>query len=814
MRHVRQRRCVGSADASEAPTHRDHTVCVDTDECKDPTHNTGNNHGGSIPWTAWDGTTEIQYNDNTAYVYLTDDVTWDSLPQYTYSCLNVAENYTLYLCLNGHNLTAQYNNAQQIIYVSGTLILSDCRGTGTIAHGTGENMLGVGVKVTSGGTFKMYGGTISDNESTTSNDLHYGGGVHVRGTDGTFEMYRGTITRNNASGTCSGGGVGIRGGKFIMHDGNITGNMAASTNNVNGGGGVYVISSGTFEMTNGTIGGNQANGSGGGVYFRGGSSSLPSLTISGSAKIENNLAAGNGGVYVDGVTFNVSGGISIAGNKGGCTADANGDLTGGKDSNVYLTSNTNGTRYITVAGELTGAPIGVTTEAIPDSSNCVPIATGNQNVVDPGKFKYENSSTISISPVNGVGTTVNLVVCVHQWDTDNWETDNSNHWHKCLICGGKDKEIAHVYDREVAKEAYFKSAANCQSGTIYYKSCVCGKKGTETDTFPSGAVDPNTHTGFQSGWQSDDTNHWKVYSCCQAEAEKAAHSGGEATCTAQAECEVCGQPYGNVLGHDWADAICTDPKTCKRDGCGATDGEALGHEWGRWVVTKPATEDAAGRETRVCRRDSSHLETRCIPKLTPADDGCSMGDDCPLTGYGDLTPTAWYHDGVHYCIENGLMQGVSTGEFQPGGPATRALLVMILWRLEGRPEAAGTSSFSDVADGAWYAEAVRWAAENGVVKGYDNGCFGPNDTVTREQMVTILYRYAQYKGRDVSAGEGTEFQGFTDAAEVSGYAEPAMRWACGAELMTGIAQDGGMALMPKDTTTRAQVATLMLRFLK
>lgn len=128
--------------------------------------------------------------------------------------------------------------------------------------------------------------------------------------------------------------------------------------------------------------------------------------------------------------------------------------------------------------------------------------------------------------------------------------------------------------------------------------------------------------------------------------------------------------------------------------------------------------------------------------------------------------------------------------------------------------AAGTSSFSDVADGAWYAEAVRWAAENGVVKGYDNGCFGPNDTVTREQMVTILYRYAQYKGRDVSAGEGTEFQGFTDAAEVSGYAEPAMRWACGAELMTGIAQDGGMALMPKDTTTRAQVATLMLRFLK
>ncbi len=299
-----------------------------------------------------------------------------------------------------------------------------------------------------------------------------------------------------------------------------------------------------------------------------------------------------------------------------------------------------------------------------------------------------------------------------------------------------------------------------------------------------------------------------------AGAETADCSGGEATCTKKAVCDDCGESYGSALDHDWADATCTDPKTCKRDGCGVTEGDPLGHEWGRWVVTKPATEDAAGRESRVCRRDSSHIEIRRIPKLTPADDGCSMGSDCPLTGYGDLTPTAWYHDGVHYCIENGLMQGVSTTEFQPDGPATRAQLVTILWRLEGSPEAAGTFRFSDVADGAWYAQAVRWAAENGVVKGYDNGCFGPNGTVTREQMVTVLYRYAQYKGRDVSGGEGEDLQGFTDASSVSGYAEAAMRWACGTELMTGIAQDGGTALMPKDTTIRAQVATLILRFLK
>ena len=121
-------------------------------------------------------------------------------------------------------------------------------------------------------------------------------------------------------------------------------------------------------------------------------------------------------------------------------------------------------------------------------------------------------------------------------------------------------------------------------------------------------------------------------------------------------------------------------------------------------------------------------------------------------------------------------------------------------------------SFGDAADGAWYAKAVRWAAGSGVVKGYDSEHFGPDDAVTREQMVTILYRYAQYKGYDVSVGEDTNILSFADAMTVSEYAIPAMQWACGSSMVNGIAQDGGMLLAPKDTTTRAQVATLMMRF--
>lgn len=191
---------------------------------------------------------------------------------------------------------------------------------------------------------------------------------------------------------------------------------------------------------------------------------------------------------------------------------------------------------------------------------------------------------------------------------------------------------------------------------------------------------------------------------------------------------------------------------------------------------------------------------------------CAKDDSCPLGAFGDLTATAWYHDGVHYCIENGLMRGVSGGKFLPDGSTTRAQLVTILWRLEGSPETTGAVRFGDTAGGAWYTEAVRWTAGCGVVKGYDNGCFGPNDAVTREQMAAILYRYAQHKGYDVSAGNDTNILSFDDAFAVSEYAIPAMQWACGSGLMTGTRRDGGMALAPRDTTTRAQTATLLMRF--
>ena len=191
---------------------------------------------------------------------------------------------------------------------------------------------------------------------------------------------------------------------------------------------------------------------------------------------------------------------------------------------------------------------------------------------------------------------------------------------------------------------------------------------------------------------------------------------------------------------------------------------------------------------------------------------CRRDDACPIWPFADAAPTAWYHDGVHYCIEKGLMHGISADKFLPDGSVTRAQLAAILWRLVGNPAPVSTAGFSDVADGAWYAGAVRWAADSGVVRGYADGRFRPNDAVTREQMAALLYRFAEYKGYDVSIGVDTDILRFTDGAAVGGYAVPAMRWACGSGLMTGTQRDGGMALAPKDTTTRAQTATLLTRF--
>ena len=185
---------------------------------------------------------------------------------------------------------------------------------------------------------------------------------------------------------------------------------------------------------------------------------------------------------------------------------------------------------------------------------------------------------------------------------------------------------------------------------------------------------------------------------------------------------------------------------------------------------------------------------------------------CPMYGYTDLNMSLWYHDGIHYCIEHDLMEGIGNNQFNPNGTTTRAMIVTILWRLEGKPVVNYAMDFEDVESGKWYTEAIRWAASEKIVEGYGNGKFGTTDAITREQMVTIMFRYAQYKGYDVSVGESTNILSYDDAFDVAEWAIPAMQWACGSGMIQGIADGNAMNLAPQGNATRAQSAAILQRF--
>ncbi|MBQ3287411.1 MAG: S-layer homology domain-containing protein [Firmicutes bacterium] len=178
-------------------------------------------------------------------------------------------------------------------------------------------------------------------------------------------------------------------------------------------------------------------------------------------------------------------------------------------------------------------------------------------------------------------------------------------------------------------------------------------------------------------------------------------------------------------------------------------------------------------------------------------------------GFSDVGPNDWFYDEVLYAVDNGLMNGVGGGKFAPNDPTTRAMIVTILYRLEGSPAVSEAAPFSDVAAGQWYADAVAWASANDIVKGFPDGTFKPDELITREQFVTILYRYAQFKGYDVSVGEDTNILSFNDALEVSDWANAAVCWAVGAGLMQGDDQGN---LNPQAPASRAEAAALFQRF--
>lgn len=174
----------------------------------------------------------------------------------------------------------------------------------------------------------------------------------------------------------------------------------------------------------------------------------------------------------------------------------------------------------------------------------------------------------------------------------------------------------------------------------------------------------------------------------------------------------------------------------------------------------------------------------------------------------DVDKTSWYIDAVHYVYDRSLMIGTDTDRFSPNGVTSRAMIATVLWRMAGSPVVFDALSFADVADGTWYTEAVRWASAAGIVDGYGDGAFGPDDAVTREQLAAMLYRYAQFRDYDVSVGEYANILSYSDAQNVSEWALSAMQWACGAGIVNGCASQ----LNPQNDATRVEIAAMLMRF--
>ena len=228
------------------------------------------------------------------------------------------------------------------------------------------------------------------------------------------------------------------------------------------------------------------------------------------------------------------------------------------------------------------------------------------------------------------------------------------------------------------------------------------------------------------------------------------------------------------------------------------------------VLVKQIGATETGEKTFYARWQKNVLPP---PPITPGTPSAPVTPAKPAAPVGlpfaDVSGSDWFYNDVRYVYEKGIMDGTGADRFSPNAPLTRAMIVTILYRMAGSPSVSGSSDFTDVAAGKWFAKAVAWAAANGIVNGYGDSLFGPNDPVTREQLAAILYRYAVYGGMTAVTLE-ENLGSFADTAQLSAYAIQAMNWAVGQGLING----SGSNLVPKAQATRAQVAAIIHRYLE
>ena len=312
----------------------------------------------------------------------------------------------------------------------------------------------------------------------------------------------------------------------------------------------------------------------------------------------------------------------------------------------------------------------------------------------------------------------------------------------------------------------------------------------------------------------------------------------EPTCTESGHykgtCPRCGKDYNDTipaLGHDWGEWVVTQEPTytttgyryhvCTRAGCNTRVGEDIPklheHVWDAGVVTQKPTATEPGVKTYTCTI-CNEQKTESIP-ATGVPDTCPGGPTCPGYAFRDMpAPDNWAHAGLDYCIYRGYINGLSATTVDPSGTCTRAQLVCILYRIQGEPKVVEDyeldklrAPFDDVPRGQWYTNAIWWAKLTGIVNGTSATTFDPSGQITREQLATILYRYTAKYAPDAT-GNAASLAAYPDAGSVSAYARDAMAWAVGNGLISGLPHGKTDYLEPGGSATRAQVATILMRY--
>lgn len=420
------------------------------------------------------------------------------------------------------------------------------------------------------------------------------------------------------------------------------------------------------------------------------------------------------------------------------------------------------------------------------------------------------------------------------------------------VCTVKGCTYAPVDDTYVAAtdHTWVKTQTNpptcTEQGTAFYKCSVCGATRTEkiaalghdlsrcdlkpaaTCTQPGRAVG----TCARCGVQIDEVIPAKGHDYSYAETSVAP------TCTEpghyKGTCPTCGKDYDDVvpaLGHDWGEWVTSIEPTvstvgyryhvCNRDGCGYREGEDIPklhtHTWDAGVVTQKPTAAEPGVRTYTCTV-CGQTRTEAIP-ATGVPETCNGGPACPGYAFQDMpSPTLWSHAGLDYCITHGYIAGTSATTVTPDGECTRAMIVSILYRVQGEPAKVNgyelkklAPPFDDVERGRWYTDAIWWAKLTGVVSGMSPSTFAPDDPITRAQLAVILYNYTKQFAPE-SLTETGSFAGFPDAGSVPSWARTAMAWAVGNGLISGVGENGVSYLRPEGCATRAQVATILMNY--